>query len=39
VPPRGATTLQIGDHVCIFLTAEDRTLLDLLFGGEAGGES
>jgi cell volume regulation protein A len=39
VAPRGATRLEIGDHVCVFLTAEDRTLLDLLFGGEAGGES
>jgi cell volume regulation protein A len=39
VAPRGGTTLEVGDHVCVFLTAENRTLLDLLFGGEAGGEA
>jgi len=39
VAPRGGTTLGIGDHVCVFLTPESRTLLDLLFGGEAGGEA
>ena len=38
VAPRGATTLEVGDHVCIFLTPDSRTLIDLLFGGEAGGE-
>jgi cell volume regulation protein A len=39
VAPRGATELRPGDHVCIFATAESRPFLDLLFGGEAGGEA
>ncbi len=33
VVPRGSTRLEPGDEVCVFATAESRTLLDLLFGG------
>jgi potassium/hydrogen antiporter len=32
VAPRGATRLHDGDHVCVFVLAEHRPLLDLLFG-------
>lgn len=32
VAARGATTLERGDHVCVFVLPEDRPLLDLLFG-------
>ena len=39
VAPRGGTTLEVGDHVCVFLTPESRTLIDLIFGGAAGAES
>jgi cell volume regulation protein A len=32
IAARGATTLEPGDHVCVFVTPADRPLLDLLFG-------
>lgn len=35
VVPRGSTTLQNGDQVCVFVLPEGRALLDLLFGGTA----
>jgi len=31
--PRGDTQVLPGDHVCVFVTHEDRPFLDLLFGG------
>jgi cell volume regulation protein A len=34
VAVRGATSLAVGDHVCVFVHPEDRPLLDLLFGFE-----
>ncbi|MCW5892660.1 MAG: potassium/proton antiporter [bacterium] len=34
IAPRGDTELRAGDHVCVFVTPEHRTLLDLLFGRE-----
>lgn len=34
IAPRGDTNLLPGDHVCVFVTPEHRTLLDLLFGRE-----
>jgi cell volume regulation protein A len=33
--PKGSTELRAGDHVCAFVPAEARDLLDLLFGGAA----
>ena len=33
LPARGETRLADGDHVCVFVLPESRTLLDLLFGG------
>jgi cell volume regulation protein A len=36
IPARGETSLREGDHVCIFITPEHRTFLDLLFGREEG---
>ncbi|HLU68670.1 MAG TPA: potassium/proton antiporter [Kofleriaceae bacterium] len=32
IPARGNTTFAPGDHVCIFVNPEDRSLLDLMFG-------
>jgi cell volume regulation protein A len=32
VPPKGATTLQPGDHVYVLTQAEDRVLMQLMFG-------
>jgi cell volume regulation protein A len=37
VAPRGETRLEVGDHVCVFVTHEDRSVLDLLFGREDPG--
>jgi NhaP-type Na+/H+ and K+/H+ antiporter len=34
VAPRGETILEVGDHVCVFVTHEDRSVLDLIFGRE-----
>jgi cell volume regulation protein A len=34
--PRGSTKLKPGDHVCVFVRADGRALLDLLFGGASG---
>jgi cell volume regulation protein A len=39
VVPRGSTELLSGDQVCVFVLPEERTLLDLLFGGSAGESS
>jgi cell volume regulation protein A len=39
VMPRGATQLRVGDQVCVLATPESRSLLDLLFGGEAGADA
>jgi cell volume regulation protein A len=35
IAPRGATVLQLRDHVFIFCRPEDRATIDLLFGREA----
>jgi potassium/hydrogen antiporter len=35
VAPRGATVLQVGDHVCLFVVSGHRGLLALLFGASA----
>jgi cell volume regulation protein A len=32
IAPRGGTRLEDGDHVCVFVTPEDRAFLDLVFG-------
>jgi len=37
VVPRGSTRLLPGDQVCVFVLPEERSLLDLLFGGAAEG--
>jgi potassium/hydrogen antiporter len=38
VAPRGATRLEVGDHVCVFVSRAERPLVDLLFGhGEGEG--
>lgn len=34
VAPRGDTAFREGDHVCVFVTREDRGFLDLVFGRE-----
>jgi potassium/hydrogen antiporter len=34
IAPRGATRLEVGDHVCVFVKPEERGLVDLLFGLE-----
>jgi len=36
VAPRGATRLEVGDHVCVFVTRVERPLVDLLFGHGEG---
>lgn len=35
ITPRGATQLQPGDHVYVLTTSDDRTMLNLIFGGSA----
>lgn len=35
VVPKGSSVLEPGDHVCVFVPPSERSLLDLLFGGEA----
>jgi potassium/hydrogen antiporter len=32
IAPRGDTVVQPGDHVCLFVTRDDRSFLDLVFG-------
>jgi cell volume regulation protein A len=32
IPPRGATTLQPGDHVYVLAQPEDQPLIQLMFG-------
>jgi cell volume regulation protein A len=41
IAPRGHTRVEVGDHVCVFVAAEDRKLIDLLFGAaeDAAGRS
>lgn len=39
VVPRGETDLKAGDQVCMFVTAEARGLLDLMFGAGDGEEA
>ena len=39
VAPRGSTQLRVGDHVCVLAAPDSRPFLDLVFGGEAGGET
>lgn len=34
IAPRSPTKLEVGDHVCVFVTPRDRPLVDLLFGLE-----
>jgi len=36
VPPKGNTTLTVGDHVYVFARPEDRPLIHLMFGREEG---
>lgn len=35
--PRGQTRLEVGDHVCVFVAAEERGLIHLLFGSPEDG--
>jgi cell volume regulation protein A len=32
VPPKGSTTIAVGDHVYVFARPEDRPLIHLMFG-------
>jgi cell volume regulation protein A len=36
VPPKGNTTLAVGDHVYVFVRPEDRPLIHLMFGRAEG---
>ena len=36
VPPKGNTTLAVGDHVYVFARSEDRPLIHLMFGRAEG---
>ena len=36
VPPKGSTTITVGDHVYVFARTEDRPLIHLMFGRPEG---